>query len=126
LPNRDVHIPAGIFAPWLVLLAYVILNRGITPSPFVRYPWFIVALIMSFFSFVSERIPDAVEPPDSPQHRSIVHILGLLPTLYIIWFFLTNPTLPIIPTSYERLSGLLVISLLSGYASHFILDYNPF
>ena len=123
MANRGLHIPAGILAPWVVLLVYALLNNNVVPSAFVRYPWFIIALLVSLFSFFGERIPDNVEPPTDPHHRGIVHWLGLPATLYIIWFFLTNPTLPLIPTSYERLSGLLLISFLSGYVSHFILDY---
>ena len=123
MANRGVHIPVGILAPWLVLLVYVVLNHGIIPSTFVRYPWFLVALFMSMFSFVGERIPDKAEPPKDPHHRGIIHWLGFPAFLYIGWFFLTNPILPLIPASYERLSGLLIISFLSGYVSHFVLDY---
>jgi membrane-bound metal-dependent hydrolase YbcI (DUF457 family) len=123
LANREAHIPAGILAPWIVLLLYLALSNGILPSMFVRYPWFLVALLMSVFSFAGERIPDKVEPPKDPHHRGIIHWLGFAALLYIVWFLLTNPNLPLISTSYEHLSGLLVISFLSGYVSHFVLDY---
>ena len=124
LVSRYVHIPAGLLSPWLVLLAYVVLSRGAIPSLFLRYQWITPAVLMSLAAFVGERILDTVEPPRNRHHRNVVHWLGSAATLYVIWFFLTVPSLPLTSLSYERLSGLLAISFLAGYGSHFVLDYT--
>ena len=122
MANRTVHIPAGILAPWLILLLYFNFQNRF-PSAFNEYMWSAVAILISVAGFFGERTPETVEPPSNPKHRGTFHLFGGIATIYILLFFKTSPFLPWTSLRYEDLSGLLVISYLAGYASHFLLDY---
>lgn len=122
MANRDVHIPVGIVSPWIVLLILA-LSQNTIPSIFYRHSLILIVVLVSICSFVGERTPETLEPPDNPRHRGIVHKLGVLASIYIILFFATAPMLPFTQISYENLEGLAILMYLSGYASHFILDY---
>jgi membrane-bound metal-dependent hydrolase YbcI (DUF457 family) len=122
LANRGTHIPVGIASPWIVIFAYAYLKR-MFPSTFYVYNWLLVSIAICLFAFFGERISDTVEPPDNPRHRGIFHWVGLGAVLYIMFVFFGSYELPWLSISYDSLLGLLIVSFLSGYASHFILDY---
>jgi len=123
MANRGTHIPVGIASPWITIFAYAFL-KGYFPSTFQVHNWFIVSIGICFFAFFGERTPDTLEPPDNPKHRGIFHwLVGLGATIYIVLVFLASYKLPWLPVSYDSLIGLLIVSYLSGYASHFLLDY---
>jgi len=75
-------------------------------------------------SLVGGRLPDYLEPPNNPQHRGICHwLLGFVALIYVILFLFAFPYLPWLPLTYDTFLGLLLMSFLAGYASHFVLDY---
>lgn len=123
MANRDVHIPAGLLSPFVVFAVYLGLGNPI-PLAFSRYLWFFLGFFMGLAGFLGERTPEWLEPPDNPRHRGLFHSVGgTITTVYLLVFFFIAPTLPLIPTNYNRLSGLLVVSYMAGYTSHFIFDY---
>jgi hypothetical protein len=123
LAKSGTHIPVGLISPWIIIMGFALLRNRIS-SAFYDYPWFVVALFVTVASFVGERTPDTIEPPKDPHHRGVFHwLIGSFALLYIIFFLLAFPYLPWLPLTYDKLLGLLIVSYLIGYASHFILDY---
>lgn len=122
MANSGTHIPVGLASPWIIILGFALFRQSIS-SVFYEYPWFAVVLLVCLTSFLGERTPDTLEPPDNPQHRGIVHWLGFLALTYIMFFLFAFPYLPWLPLTYDTILGLLVVSYLSGYVSHFALDY---
>lgn len=123
LAKSGTHIPVGLISPWIIILGFAFF-RHILSFAFYDYPWFIVVLLIVLASFLGERTPDALEPPKSPNHRGIFHwLIGFLAFIYIIIFLFAFPYLPWLPLTYDTLLGLLIVSYLVGYASHFVLDY---
>lgn len=125
MANRNVHIPAGLISPWITLLIYVFLEFSL-PFHFTDESWLYSAFFMIVFGFIGERTPETLEPPDDPRHRGVFHLVGgFIALMYLIAFFFTAPALPFLDTSINNIVGLMIISYVSGYSSHFILDYIP-
>lgn len=123
MPNRNVHIPIGLISPWIVIFGFALFRQEISQA-FYKYPWFIVVIFICIASFIGERIPDTVEPPEDPNHRGPFHwLIGSLAIAYILLFVFAFPYLPWLPLTYDTMLGLLIVSFLAGYASHFVLDY---
>jgi len=123
LANKDAHIPAGLISPWIVIFGFALWRQTIS-QVFYEYSWLMVVVFVGMASFVGERTPDYLEPPDNPRHRGILHwLIGFLAVIYIMFFVFAFPYLPWLPFTYDTLLGLLIVSFLAGYASHFILDY---
>ncbi len=123
MPNADVHILAGIFAPILILIIYLALGYNLPETSIGESALIAVAGILA--GFLGAVTPDSIEKPTSPYHRGFFHwVVGFVFAIYLIMFFVTAPNLPIFDfVSYEYFGGFVVISYISGYVSHFILDF---
>ena len=123
LANAGTHIPAGLASPWIIILGFALFRHKIS-SAFYDYPWFLVVFLVFVVSFFGERMPDWIEPSENdPRHRFVIHWLGALALVYIGIFLFAFPFLPWLALTYDSLIGLLIVSYLAGYASHFVLDY---
>ena len=124
MPNANVHIPAGIISPILVLFMYWLFGNGL--PEFGLFDNFCMAILMVVLGVLGAITPDRIEKPTNPHHRGFFHVVvGIIFTGYLILFFADAPALPFLPFTYEDALGIAIISYLSGYASHFILDYAP-
>lgn len=123
MANAGTHIPAGLVSPWVLMVVCLIFHQKIS-SAFLDYPWLIVIFLVCVVSFFGERMSDWVEPSENdPRHRFLVHWLGAGALVYVVIFLFAFPFPPLFSFTYDTLIGLLIISFLAGYASHFVLDY---
>ncbi len=96
------------------------------PRLFTDYSWWFLVFLMGFSGFLGERICAKIGYyfPDASWL-----IYGVL-----VFLFIFAPNIPIwgiYITSYEQIDGFLIISLFSGYTSHFLLkmlttDSDPY
>jgi hypothetical protein len=66
MPNRNVHTAAGIGTAWLG--GYLMAPKDMTPDDRPLY-----ALGLTFGGWLGSRMPDMLDPPTHPGHRSYAH-----------------------------------------------------
>jgi len=85
-----------------------------------------MGLFLTGMGAIGGILPDSVEPPKRPEHRDFFHyVLGGF--AFVFYAFVLLGTLKVITFDaaayFSGSIAFLLLALISGYASHFFLDF---
>lgn len=123
MPDADVHVPAAVIAPLLVMRLFSTINGIFPPFSVDRILGLAILVLGSLLGDFS--LDGVLEPPTAPDHRGPFHWFGFVP-LVIVYYFIGDPIFLYSLFSFsfhESFVGLSILSILIGYAEHFFVDY---
>jgi len=122
--NRFAHLVGGAVSPWVLIAAYSY-SHSTWPHLLAGSDLLAMGLFVTGMGAAGGVLPDRIEPPKRPKHRGFFHyIFGSLAT--IVYSLVLLGSLKIISFEvaayFVDLIKFLVLAVVSGYASHFLLD----
>jgi len=123
--NRSAHMIGGAVSPWVLIAAYSY-GHSIWPNLLAGSDFLVIGLFVTGMGAIGGVLADSIEPPKRPRHRGFFHyVFGSLAAIF--YFLVLLGSLKIISFDvaayFMDLIKFLVLAIVSGYASHFFLDF---